>query len=705
MSPDRKNSEYHHLRTSDSLSVDWKSYSRHRTIWERLGAHNISVLLISLLANFLAAALLAQLWQGAFIANSGRRPTSLWLNIYDNGWVARIVTTSSVLVRAAATAQMGIFAAIAAAIMLENNNVGIRQLPLISMIRTINNGPLSHIWNMLDTVRSRSTSGYVYCAVLTVAILNLLALQFASTILLSDFGEGSLVVGNSSAVPYLSGALLLDWVQNPWQSPAIVLPRFAEILESKPTMGDEYVDTGKALRAFLPLSRPEDRQNLTSYSGPANVVNARTICVRPMIEFTNISIQDNGYTIEDDQKDLNPVTIIVEGHLPEYIPHPAINLSNASKQFFSCKLEETFFPDQESISLCSLSMVNAPTTNGTLDFAQEAHFVADKTVPEGIGSLAEMYLVSKLTVMDLDVEDEEYKLLPLQDPSTWKNSSTGPWSTLMAPREGDFAPFMMNMTLCFAGGQTGDFNISAHGASTKGETRLSFTSPNPNPDNKIEYNTKSIRDRLNAVTNVSDPNQRQLIELSQVSEWTAVKDEFNDFAMMKPQSSFWEVNGKERPPKHDVTKHLFAEDSKSIHHTLRAIFLHALNETDDPSKALQALLTMVSQNIYYQLLEYTSDTAPAEYYKNTYGNFPVRWTGFIIVMALLGTNTILVIASLFLFAKTEHSLLRNAWQPIAQVATGEAREIVLSAAYSTDKEMDKVLDERGCKRKLVVLRG
>lgn len=704
MSPDQKNSEYRHLRTSDSLSVDWKSYSRHRTIWERLGSHNISVLLISLLGNFLAVALLAQLWQGAFIANSGGSPTSLWLNIYNNGWAARIVTTSSVLVRAAATAQMGVFAAITAAIMLENNNVGFRQLPLISMIRTINNGPLSHIWNMLDTVRSPSISGYVYCAVLTVAILNLLALQFASTILLSDFGEGSLVVQNSSAVPYISDGVLLDWVQNPWQSPAILLPRFAEILESNSTTGDGYVDTGKALRAFLPLSRPEDRQNMTSYSGPANVINARTICVRPIIEFTDISIQDNGYTIEESDSYWNPVTITVEGHLPENIPHPAINLSNASKQFFSCKLEESFYPYPESISLCSLSTVNPPSSYGELDSTQEAHFVADKTVPQGIGSLAEMYLVSNFTSGRADARDDGDKLVPLQDPSTWKNSSMGPWSTLVAPRKGDFAPFTMNMTLCFAAGQSGDFNISAHGASTKEETKLSFTSPNPNPNATLEYHTESIRNRLNAVTNVSDPNHRSLFELNRVSDWTAVKDETYDFARLNAQSAFWGADGKDRLLNQDVTKHLFAEESKSIHHTLRAIFLHALRETNDPSKALQALLTIVSQNVYHQMVEYTSDTAPAEYYKNTYGNFPVRWTGFIIVMAMLGTNTILVIASLFLFAKTEHSLLRNAWQPMAQVATGEAREIVLSAAYSTDKEMDKVLDERGCKRKLVVLR-
>jgi hypothetical protein len=91
---------------------------------------------------------LAFLWDGADKSTHGSSPQQLWLTIAKNDWTVRTVTVCSVLISVAVTAQMGVFAAMFAAVFLKHTGLPTGQFPVMSMLRSINTGPLSLFTNL-----------------------------------------------------------------------------------------------------------------------------------------------------------------------------------------------------------------------------------------------------------------------------------------------------------------------------------------------------------------------------------------------------------------------------------------------------------------------------------------------------------------------------------------------------------------------------
>ena len=64
---------------------------------------------------------------------------------------------------------------------------------------------------------------------------------------------------------------------------------FAEYAEGKVANGSSGVsDTGLTMRAFLPVSSDGNKSLIHTYRGPATVIDARVVCVRPNI--TNLGV-------------------------------------------------------------------------------------------------------------------------------------------------------------------------------------------------------------------------------------------------------------------------------------------------------------------------------------------------------------------------------------------------------------------------------
>nr|GFD55810.1 hypothetical protein [Tanacetum cinerariifolium] len=90
---------------------------------------------------------------------------------------------------------MGFFAAVIAAIVLETTGVIVEQLARLSVIRSVNNGPQSHLVNAIRSLRSGVQLGYV--AVVFISFVNLVTLQFTSTLLLGDFNVVDIALGTN----------------------------------------------------------------------------------------------------------------------------------------------------------------------------------------------------------------------------------------------------------------------------------------------------------------------------------------------------------------------------------------------------------------------------------------------------------------------------------------------------------------------------
>jgi uncharacterized membrane protein YdcZ (DUF606 family) len=266
-----------------------------RHFWEKLGIYNIAVLVLGTIAIAIALAALFFIW-GASTHARHRSFSLRWYNIVTGGWGVRVVTLSSVLIRVATAAQLGVFAAILAALILERVGVATENLPLVSMIRCLNSGPHSLVLSVSNSFFTRAL--FPYCMLIVLAICNAFALQFTSTVLLSDFGPTDVVMDYTYY--NMSFGLNRDVSSNSkygqtntyggvdyWKTGPYSYQRFAEYKE-KGMDGSNYVDTGKTLRGFPPHKTAE-AWTLRDYSGPMTVIDARVVCVKPTVRKLTLS--------------------------------------------------------------------------------------------------------------------------------------------------------------------------------------------------------------------------------------------------------------------------------------------------------------------------------------------------------------------------------------------------------------------------------
>ncbi|KAJ8109437.1 hypothetical protein OPT61_g7464 [Boeremia exigua] len=67
-------------------------------------------------------------------------------------------------------------------------------------MRTVDNGPQSHVWNVFHSIRIGAR--YKYSIIIVLAILDALALQFTSTLLITHFKNTAIVPGAAQSMVY-----------------------------------------------------------------------------------------------------------------------------------------------------------------------------------------------------------------------------------------------------------------------------------------------------------------------------------------------------------------------------------------------------------------------------------------------------------------------------------------------------------------------
>ncbi len=173
-----------------------------RTARDKLGTYNLVVLIFGTAAILFAVSFLSFLWivsiENTYTASGAPRldMPPLWKYIATNTYAPRVITLSSILIRTATAGQLCVFAAIMAALILERVGASARDLPLLSMIRCANAGPQALILNVFRTMKKGNQLGY--SALIILMIMNAIALQFTSTLLLVDISQ-SVVLLNETA--------------------------------------------------------------------------------------------------------------------------------------------------------------------------------------------------------------------------------------------------------------------------------------------------------------------------------------------------------------------------------------------------------------------------------------------------------------------------------------------------------------------------
>jgi hypothetical protein len=132
--------------------------------------------------------------------------------------------------------------------------------------------------------------------------------------------------------------------------------------------------------------------------------------------------------------------------------------------------------------------------------------------------------------------------------------------------------------------------------------------------------------------------------------------------------------------------------------TLSSFFQQTLgkNATGSLARAMSSLITMLSSMAYYDQMPQYAKTADSTQTYFVTVLFPQSHRGFWAVVIVLGLHVAIVSLIILGFAlRSEHTLLGNHWQTIAQLQGPETDDLIARTRMATDSEVKRALKFAG----------
>ncbi|KAF5656989.1 C6 transcription factor [Fusarium circinatum] len=591
---------------------------------QRLGLVRIVLLSLGTVVIVAVATFLDFLWWGAIASvNEGDKPNSHILRrILGPGWLLRFITISSLVYRV-----------------------------------------LYDSANLLTSV------------LLAALLIASVATQFTSTILLTDFSAARLI--NDSAAlnvafgfnyPSNEDAKSSTNLFNPyagvdyWTSRPPAYLRFAEA-SAPPVQGDGIYDTGATARAFLPFTNSTQRVTLRRYEGPATVIDARVVCIRPRLSIHAINLTD-------------VYMLSLSGSVSVPGGYEGLDTSYSDPSSFACMVDvgkASDRPLQQRISLCPMDSTAA--------------FIQGGVRPD-LSSYTKAYLLIKATS---GFENWRDNGLGGTEPVTILESertsqSQGTWQSFDLKGAPDTG---IDATLCFANPIPWNYQISAASSQDGFEPTLQWNITTGT------YRSNAVRSLLGSTLAPIPSLERGLLKLASPANWSTA-DASTAFGTPDTINYIWTAL---RSQSYNVSLSLSQRENGDDlpllvpHRAHIGLFQEILAHTDsNAALAMQALFFTLLQ------MSYSDYTAEFDVSAKASANFsqdvviPVQWRGFIIFCTIAGIHIALVTTiTVTFFLRTRATALGNAWQAIGQAAEVTGCETVYRAAGMTDEQMKAYL--------------
>lgn len=475
-------------------------------------------------------------------------------------------------------------------------------------------------------------------------------------------------------------------------------------------MTADYADTGATLRAFLPFGLSDTRSSLRAYDGPATVVDSRVRCILPSIEIHNITfLRESGSNSNYELAVAGRVE--VQGSMPGMIEKGADEQEEADRigieGYFLVSVVARIYWVNTTDWRLSYTMV--PTFMGFSGFSNNV-LDPDNT------AFATMLLMNatgndwQKVLDDIVSKQEILSDVVLVGPYEWNQTSSGLWTDLKPSNS--TSDIGMSATLCFANLNSNNYVVHANDgedfAEPKNMTWIAGAKM---------YDTSSVRRMLDTSSKDLSPKQRGILSLHPPADgnWSAIKTVGDsDFittpiitGLRKLVHPYMRFEGSQNIDPNWGASAAFTPFStfNSVHKTHAAIFQDVIQSTRNPALAFQAFFAVLMQMTYYDLLPQFDITGNANFSTSERVDVPAQWIGFSVVMGLLVLHAVLIVMGVALFLdKTDHSLLGNAWQAVAQVSSSDTLETVHWASNMTDLEVKRFLRMNSYEENEVVLR-
>jgi hypothetical protein len=707
------------------------------SVRDQLGVLVILFLTIGTAVILAATGALCFLW-------SANEHNSMWIRIVLNGWITNAVNICADILKLAVGLQIGAVVAMLASLALESCSVLFPQAATLSVMKVSAGSATVVIMAWLSlrdlfSARSGASVGYFVLTVLSLAVY--IVTQFMAILLISDIKLG-LVPGVANPVISAYGfnssshdpastytSPYLTWTRRPG-----FYPTFAEYSEPS-TTNEDMRDTGRTLRAFLPLQNAAQREMLIAFSGNTTILDSRVTCVRP--NFTDLIVFE---TVPSPTGSNEPVTSFGEGPSAKGPSAMSSNItsSNVTAPSTFYRLSRLVGPPSHMLQpMQTPRMLNATTAKGLntsfsslmpLDcsFLKYNEFLDAEPGVEWPVSICQL---SVKPILNKDSSWVQYSTLIsefLEHPNwTSQNYNTNAYGVAYlvlnytrgetlcsncnssdafgySPR-GEWLEFSfgipgterINATLCYAAFAQADMPVNISSDSNRTEFVLSNDNSGPlssfanlrsqyGQDGRKSSADRGILDLHNRswfATSEQLPYQGDDSYLRRFAR-TSIKapSRRNTFEFTVPDSSNVSLAMYSNPHPPDAWENWIDVDA-----THKALFQEIMLSGGSMPFALQTLITLLSSMTYYDNIGYfdVNDTAHHTYL--VLQNVPIGWYGLATVGATLAMHIVLVVVVICLFlAKTRTSRLGAAWAALAQGSSGDAAKYLAGAELLDD---------------------
>lgn len=688
-----------------------------RTV-HKLGTFQLFVLVVGSIGLLLGLGVLRYLWPWASRGESDRNwkehvlsdsTTPLgeqpWERFVFSGWLLRVITLSSIVIRVSMATQATVFCMVMASIALQRSNVLKGDLASVAIYRFTNSGPQNMI---LPLLRTRKDWKSTLAAAATIALaLTTLASQFTSTILLTDIGTRKLRTsdtvfdvafgGNlSEETEFWVGTTAATWDDRPSSYQIFAEKATPNIRIDGGETGGGLFSTGGSFRALLPLEKQE-RTALAEYRGPGALVDTRVACVSPYITRFSIWDFDASSRVGTDSSStqlrvFGLFTADTFGdHAAELMSRGFLTsnqLSNVTGEMqFDCRtpraLEDPTFPEWK-ITMCMLYDTNftrAIEVSDTSDFY-------DGVLDIGV------------VVLNMTGYDESWALLDINNQTgIGFGQRDGEWTKISYPMPEGASETMetldLSISICFTSFRSVNALITARADWNLTEATLSKSHGVP------RYNTTAIRNQLGVATGgVADLDyeERGILKLTDIN-YTSIAD-------FSAAQTYIEGSLLDQNLGRTLTMGLYQFPTARmciwcypdilVHEGFISIFGDTLAATSRPALAIQALFTARVLQIYNNRApDFTVvETVTASFFSPF--QVPTMLKGFYIVSSFVAFHIFMMMYMTFLFFKIEgQTSLGQAWQTFGQVQSEELQEVMAVGKTLNDSDVKEWLLQRG----------
>ncbi|KAI8629880.1 hypothetical protein F5Y19DRAFT_464219 [Xylariaceae sp. FL1651] len=652
-------------------------------------------------------AFLVFLWFGYGASPEAANATGLWRFIAMHNYFPQTITLCSLALRIAVSFQAAVCTSMLAAIVLEKHGVKRRQVAWLSVMRSVNDGPRK-LGELILTSKTLEVFYHFETWLTFFIIMVSLALQFSSTLLLSDIND-FVIIGDVNQTQFPDLVLYkkddfhieltgLQFIAQP--------PVYAVLGETQAGFNatpDEHglSDTGVIQRALVPLPEADARTSVRKLEGTSIVMSSQSACIRPQIS----AVYDvDSYSISEAD---------TFGHLAGTIDYKSSFKTAGVASNSLCsddECENVAFECPISSSTAGWQTINC-LFDGAVGDGGPANF--DPVWDPSGGPWSRNSSISLVITTDMTSEDwggiTNASFLPAGEPyQEWMSYKIGPSR-------------LVNISLCSSAFSLGRFHtaMTAPGSLHEPRTELSLTSKT--------YSTKDVQNFMGVTEPQHNHTDRHILDLailgppkdgppsSAAFQTAYVAAAGGNLTIGRLTTALLEmVMYYQLMPAFQANVSLSlcffcTTNGYSVNPEISLLFNDVVTQTGRASSALSALATTVYAAVYYTYLSSLQVPQTAQIVTTTIVRTPGPCStngcpGFISVTALILAHLLCVATVTVLYVQqVRYSRHGSIWHTISQLVANDLTDVLEEANHASDRYVEHAMAE-GSKDGLVKVR-